>query len=57
MRHFNMAEYILRNMSRFDEGDPLPLAGRAGAEVSGFFAVALSRLEPLARFLLVVTIE
>jgi hypothetical protein len=57
MRHFNIAEYILRSMSRFDEGDPLPLAGCVGAEVSGFCAAVLSRLEPLARFLLCVTIE
>ena len=57
MRHFNIAEYILRSMSRFDEGGPLPLAGCVSAEVGGSFAVALSRLEPLARFLLFVAIE
>src|ERR1022692_416646 len=56
MRHFNMAEYILRNMARFDEGDPLPLTGCAGAEVSGFFAAVLPWLDALGRFCLFVTI-
>src|ERR1035437_3427450 len=57
MRHFNMAAYILRSMSRFEGADPLPLVGCAGVGVSGFFAVVLSRLEAFDRFLLLVTIH
>src|SRR5450759_5436281 len=55
MRHFNIAEYIRRSMSRFDGEDPLPLAGRAEGDGSGLFAVVLPRLDALDRFFLFVT--
>jgi hypothetical protein len=54
MRHFNMAAYILRSVSRFD-GGLLPLLGCAGEDGRGFFA-ATPRLEAFDRFLLFVTI-
>jgi len=56
MRHFNMAAYILRSMSRFDGGAPLPLAGCIGVDGSGFFAAVLPRLEAFDRFWLFVDI-
>lgn len=57
MRHFNIAEYILRSTSRFEGEDPLLFADCAGAGIGVSWVVVLLRLAVLDRFLLFVTIH